>query len=85
MNKSLNRKPGPKGKLWYDDDPEHSLERKIRDACKIYRRAFKEKPNVAHVHPSVVDEVMVIRSVTVVPHVSCLRHHYFVFREDMND
>lgn len=41
---------GPKGKLWFDDDPGHDLEDRIRRACGAYRRAFGEEPNVVHVN-----------------------------------
>ena len=41
---------GPKGKLWFDDDPGHDLVDRILRACRAYRRAFGEEPNVVHVN-----------------------------------
>ena len=73
---------GPKGKLWFDDDPSHCLELKVRDACKAYRHVFGEEADTVCVHPSVVEERTVIKSIVVVPRVWCLRHHYFAYKEE---
>lgn len=84
---------GPKGKLWFDDDPNHNLEDRIEGACKAYRRAFGEEPNVVHINIHEAFEYTGLEPgapcspgcqghITVVYSRSCLPNHYFVFREE---
>ena len=71
------------GLLWYDDDPERSLEEKVRQAAQRYCQKFGTPPDVCYVHPSVLGDEQVqgvdgIRVATL-PHV--LRYHFLVRRE----
>ena len=43
------------GLLWYDDDPQQTLEAKIGRAARRYREKFGRTPDICYVHPRVVD------------------------------
>ena len=42
------------GLLWYDDDPQQTLEAKIGRAARRYREKFGRAPDICYVHPRVV-------------------------------
>ena len=42
------------GLLWYDDDPQQTLEAKVGRAAQRYREKFGRAPDVCYVHPRVV-------------------------------
>jgi len=45
------------GLLWYDDNPDTTLEDKIRKAATRYRQKFGQTPNVCYVRTGTVETV----------------------------
>lgn len=63
------------GWLWFDNDPNRTLEEKIQRAAKQYREKFGRTPNTCYVHPEAIankeqqcDGVQVIAARHVLPH-----------------
>jgi hypothetical protein len=42
------------GLLWYDDDPQRTLEAKISRAAQRYREKYGRLPDTCYVHPQVM-------------------------------
>ena len=65
------------GLLWFDDDPNRTLEDKVLQAAAHYRRKHGRRPNLCFVHPNafnghelplIVEEVEVRTGRSILPH-----------------
>ncbi len=43
------------GMLWFDDNPNLSLERKIEKAVIYYREKYRHEPNLCLINPAMID------------------------------
>ncbi len=44
------------GMLWYDNNPNLELSRKIEKAVEYYRQKYGRQPNLCLIHPSMIDQ-----------------------------
>ena len=44
------------GMLWFDNDPQAELEKKIKRAVEYYIKKYSDPPTVVFVHPSMIGD-----------------------------
>ncbi len=72
------------GVLWYDDDPDRTLDKKVFAACARYAQKFGVAANTCYVHPLALGTATatVVNDVKVLAGKGMLRHNFFAVRED---
>ncbi|RLC75030.1 MAG: hypothetical protein DRJ03_30935 [Chloroflexi bacterium] len=83
------------GLLWFDDDPDRTLEDKVLRAAKRYRRKYDRQPNLCFVHPAAFEGLPVGRQgngkvrkagqVEIRPGHSILPHHFWIGVDEESD
>lgn len=68
----------PWGLLWYDGNPERSLEDKVRRAAARYTEKHGAIPDTCFVHPSEVDGRVMVDECRVLGHQSVLKNHWWI-------
>lgn len=78
------------GMLWKDNNPDLSVEQRVRAAARYYRSKYGQTPNLCFVHPSQATEEMVKNGVSngetiieIRPNNSVKPNHMWVGVNDM--
>ena len=70
------------GMLWFDNDPQTTLEQKIQKAVDYYTTRFGTKPNTCLVHPSALGKPITLNGLTVKPYLPVMPGHLWIGMED---
>ena len=81
------------GLLWFDNDPNREMARKIEDAARRYKERFGVAPNICYVNQAALDggELRLAlqgnqpASLRVVPVSNVLLHHFWVGIEEQRE
>lgn len=67
------------GWLWFDNDPDRTLEEKVTRAATRYQEKFGQAPNVCYVHPQAISgEEQQCGAVRLVAARHILLHHFWL-------
>lgn len=81
------------GMLWYDNNPNLALDRKIEKAVEYYRQKYGRQPNLCLIHPSMIDKdhpahgrhnLKEVEGMTIRPYRPVLPGHLWIGIEDNN-
>jgi len=79
------------GMLWFDDNPNLSLKKKIEKAVIYYRQKYRLEPNLCLIHPTMIEngkskaetmEFDDIKGLTIRPYRPILPGHLWIGVED---
>jgi len=76
------------GLLWFDDDPNRTLEDKVARATAHYQRKYGHAPNLCFVHPNAFDgngKVRKTGEVEIRAGRSILPHHFWIGVDEKTD
>lgn len=72
------------GLLWFDDNPNATLEDKVQRAAAHYECKYGQRPNLCFVHPAALDDGTTIASIRVQPRRSVPPNHFWLGVYDAN-
>lgn len=70
------------GMLWFDNDPQATLNFKIQKALDYYVKKYEKQPNLVLVHPSTMQDQELPENITVRPYRPVLPGHIWIGIED---
>jgi len=66
------------GLLWFDNDPNRTLEDKVLRAAARYERKYGQAPNLCFVHHSISDEAEMVGGIEIRTDRSILLNHFWI-------
>jgi hypothetical protein len=68
------------GLLWFDDDPQRSLNEKVAEAAAHYQKRFGRTPTLCYVNPSVLETARqpAIGGIQIAPGRTVLPNHLWL-------
>jgi hypothetical protein len=72
------------GMLWFDEDSESSVARRIERASEYYQSKYGHKPNVCFVHPGMIEGIDDLPQATlrVASSLRLLENHFWIGVEE---
>ena len=79
------------GMLWFDDNPNLTLTKKIQTAVRYYRQKYRHEPNLCLIHPAMIENVKSkdeavdledMKGLTIRPYRPVLPGHFWIGIED---
>lgn len=67
------------GMLWFDNDQKTDLSSKIKRAADYYEKKYGVRPDICFVHPSMINEEMMLwNRIVIKPNRRILPHHFWL-------
>ena len=66
------------GLLWFDNDPNRSLEEKVARASQRYEAKFGRLPNSCYVNPALLEAKKQVGDIQVMGADNILPHHFMI-------